>query len=255
MNWPEESLDPSNSERLPCSCWASWKLHSTAISVLGSSVGVVIIGVDVIGFFMSSFFLLLFFLAKMVMKRMMMMLNTLRTTVATTDNGHSCSAGPGFFELSTETFPHVISVSASPLVTIFWHFVLQGLHLWWIWSLKVPSGHGLQERFSVGSWPLSHFLTQKEHLASPQVSPSLQPHCVSVVAVHSFTMTWAPTHCEHLWHWRSVGFSMYFPASQGVQSPFSSGPHPVIRRCPKDKGQGKGLIYWSFYNDWFKNKM
>lgn len=57
-------------------------------------VGVVIIGVDVIGFFTSSFFLLLFFLAKMVMKRMMMMLNTLRTTVATTDNGHSCSAGP-----------------------------------------------------------------------------------------------------------------------------------------------------------------
>lgn len=37
----EESLESSDSELqvLPCSCWASWKLHSIAINVLGSSEG------------------------------------------------------------------------------------------------------------------------------------------------------------------------------------------------------------------------
>lgn len=37
MSWPEESLEMSDSELLPCSCWASWKLHSMAINVLGPS--------------------------------------------------------------------------------------------------------------------------------------------------------------------------------------------------------------------------
>lgn len=49
-------------------------------------------------------------------------------------------------------------------------------------------------RFSAGSWPFSHFLTQKVHWSLPQVRPSLQPHVVSVVAVHSFTRTRAPKH-------------------------------------------------------------
>lgn len=51
-------------------------------------------------------------------------------------------------------------------------------------------------RFSVGSWPLSHLLIQNEQTASPHMSPSLQPHCVSVVDVHSFTRTKAPTHTK-----------------------------------------------------------
>lgn len=37
MSCFEDSLEASDSELLPCSCSASWKLHSIAINVLGSS--------------------------------------------------------------------------------------------------------------------------------------------------------------------------------------------------------------------------
>lgn len=51
-------------------------------------------------------------------------------------------------------------------------------------------------RLSVGSEPLGHSSTQKEHWGLPQVSPSLQPHTVSVVAVQTFRVFWAPKHAR-----------------------------------------------------------
>lgn len=39
-------------------------------------------------------------------------------------------------------------------------------------------------------WPA---VTQKLHWVSPHTSPSLHPHTVLLVRVHSFTRTWAPT--------------------------------------------------------------
>lgn len=44
-------------------------------------------------------------------------------------------------------------------------------------------------RLTVGSKPFSHVFTQKEQRSSPQVSPSLQPHLVSVVAVQACRRT------------------------------------------------------------------
>lgn len=41
--------------------------------------------------------------------------------------------------------------------------------------------------------PLSQAVTQKLHWASPHTSPSLHPHTVLLVGVHSSTRTWAPT--------------------------------------------------------------
>lgn len=53
-------------------------------------------------------------------------------------------------------------------------------------------------RLTVGSKPFSHVFTQKEQLSSPQVSPFLQPHLVSVVAVQACRRTWAPKHTKRL---------------------------------------------------------
>lgn len=47
---------------------------------------------------------------------------------------------------------------------------------------------------SEGSWPLLQAVTQKLQRALPQTRPSLQPHTVSLVGVHSFKRTWAPKH-------------------------------------------------------------
>lgn len=41
------------------------------------------------------------------------------------------------------------------------YLVLQGLHFWWIWSLKVPSGHGLQEP-SRNSYSLVHLKVRSQ---------------------------------------------------------------------------------------------
>lgn len=59
-------------------------------------------------------------------------------------------------------------------------------------SAKCCSSVNFYSRFSVGSWPLPHSLTQKVQWLSPQMSPARQVHCVSVVGVHFSLRTRAP---------------------------------------------------------------
>lgn len=109
----------SDSELLPCSCWASWKLHSIAIKVLGSSVGVRIIGV-----FLSAFtdFFCFSWIDKAMMiiikprkARQAMQVSTIMWAVS------FCSPlGSGRSTDITEVFSHFMSLKASPLATITW---------------------------------------------------------------------------------------------------------------------------------------
>lgn len=211
-----ELSEASDSKLLPCSCSASWKLHSIAIKVMWSSrekrkehfkkilmwleslalllsplsVGVPITGVSraiFSGFLSCSF--------KLTLKIMMMMRITKpRLDSRDQTKGHAetvrgvgnsrcycCFSVKKHSErerrwnhiLPSITSSHLMSLKASPMATIFWvgswhlpkgriseksaqwtlhgfielnsYLVLQGLHFWCIWSLKVPLGHVLQK--------------------------------------------------------------------------------------------------------------
>lgn len=112
------------------------------------------------------FFWILFLTTALAMVRLMVMRTAITTISAVVTSPErsvgfwcDCKVVMEGVELFSGVIEHLMSLEAFPLSIVAFgsrQLLLQGLHFWWIWSLKVPSGQSLQERLSVGSWPFPH---------------------------------------------------------------------------------------------------